>query len=103
MFFEPDPGANLEPDALVAGCVENDARSLLLDRGALPDAFFDLSTGVAGELPHGLSKYGLRLAAVVPDATIHPPRFQEFLRESNRGTQFRFFSTRKEALDWLES
>ena len=101
--FEPDAGATLAPDSLVAGCIESGAQSLLLAGGSLPDAFFDLATGFAGELLHGLSKYRLRLAAVVPDPTIHPLRFQEFLRETNRGEQFRFFATREEALKWLMS
>jgi hypothetical protein len=101
--FEPDTGAKLAPDSLVAGCIESGAHSLLLDDGSLPDAFFDLATGFAGELLHGLSKYGLRLAAVVPDPTVHPLRFQEFLREANRGGQFRFFPSRQEALAWLSS
>jgi hypothetical protein len=101
--FEPEAGTKLAPDSLVAGCVENSASSLLLDGGSLPDAFFDLATGFAGELLHGMSKYGLRLAAVVPDPTDHPLRFQEFLRETNRGEQFRFFPSRREALEWLSS
>jgi len=36
-------------------------------------------------------------------AAIHSLRFQEFLREANRGRQFRFFPTREEAIQWLES
>jgi hypothetical protein len=88
---------------LVAGCIESGARSLLLDGDSLPGAFFDLATRFAGDLLHGLSKYRLRLAAVVPDATVHPVRFQEFLRETNRGEQFRFFTTRQEAVEWLSS
>jgi hypothetical protein len=99
--FEPEAGAEVTANSLLAGCVESGARALLLDSGALPEAFFDLATGFAGDLLHGLSKYGLRLAAVVPDPTVHPVRFQEFLREANRGNQFRFFATRQEALTWL--
>jgi hypothetical protein len=99
--FEPKGGAEVTPDSLVTGCVESGARSVLLDEGSMPEVFFDLSTRFAGDLLHGLSKYGLRLAAVIPDPSIHPLRFQEFLREANRGNQFRFFATRQEALKWL--
>jgi hypothetical protein len=88
---------------MVVGCIESGARSLLLDQPAFPPAFFDLSTGMAGELLHHLSKYGLRLAAVVPDLSAHSERFREFVLEANRGEQYRFFSDRSGAVGWLSS
>lgn len=92
-----------EPLRAVVTCLEADARALLFDAGALPAAFFDLRTGVAGELVQKLVNYGLRMAAVVPDVAAQPPRFQEFAREANRGPRFRFFATRAEAVAWLEA
>jgi hypothetical protein len=104
-YFElRDPGTgSFDPAGVVAGCIESGAHALLIDRGALPDAFFDLSSGVAGELLHRLSVYGIRLAGVVPDPAAHSQPFQEFLREANRGKQFRFFPRREDAVHWLES
>ena len=102
-FIEPSEDFDLRPDALVALCIEGGARGLLLDTPSLPAAFFDLATGIAGELLHGLSKYGLRLAAVVPDMDSHSDTFRAFCLESNRGSQFRFFETRAAAISWLES
>jgi hypothetical protein len=87
----------------VAGCLETGARSLLLDENALPAEFFDLSTGLAGALLQKLANYGIRLAAVVPDPSAHSPRFQELAREASTGSMFRFFRTRQQAIDWLES
>jgi hypothetical protein len=84
-------------------CVENGSRSVLFDRDALPPAFFDLSSGVAGELLHRLSTYGVRMAAVVPNPSRCSRSFQDFVQEANRGSQFRFFPTRPEAIQWLES
>ncbi len=100
-YFEPNPTAAFDARELVVSCVESGARSLLLDANVLPSAFFDLSTGVAGELLHHLSKYQLRLAAVVPNPEAHSEPFQDFSREANRGQQFRFFENRQAALDWL--
>jgi hypothetical protein len=91
------------PDSLVAACIERGAPALLLDRPAIPDEFFDLSSRLAGELLHALSKYGLRLAAVIDDPANHSPAFRDFVRESNSGHQFRFFLTRSDAMIWLES
>jgi hypothetical protein len=48
-FFEADGARAADPLAAVVRCIEHGSRALLLDRDALPDAFFDLSTGVAGE------------------------------------------------------
>jgi hypothetical protein len=101
-FFEPERGAALDVAALVAGCVERGARALLLDRAALPDAFFDLRSGIAGELAQKLVNYEIRLAAVVPDLAVHSARFGEFAREANRVGPLRFFATRADAVRWLE-
>jgi hypothetical protein len=102
-YFECRPlstGA-FDPRAVVRSCIENGAACLLLDSDALPPAFFDLSSGVAGALLHGLSVYQMRMAGVVPDPSAYSLRFQEFVREANRGRQFRFFATRAEAIRWL--
>ena len=103
MYFEVNPATGFDPAAVLTGCVESGARAVLLDENVLPAEFFDLSTGVAGELLHKLTTYRIRLAGVVPDPSVHSAPFQDFLREANRGGQFRFFSTRSEAIDWLES
>jgi hypothetical protein len=101
--YERERSEAFEPAALVADCIESGSRSILLDEDALPPAFFDLSTGLAGELLQKLASYHIRLAAVVPDPSIHSPRFQELAREASTGTMFRFFRTRQQAIDWLES
>jgi len=90
-----------EPAAVVRECIESGARALLLDRGALPPAFFDLSTRVAGDLVHRITLYGIPMAAVVPDVAAHSPSFQDFAREANRGAGFRFVPTAGEAEAWL--
>lgn len=102
-FFEVDPDAPFDPATVLNGCVEGDNAAVLIDDGAAPPEFFDLASGVAGELLHKLGTYRICLAGVVADESQHPERFQEFLRETNAGRQFRFFRTRDEAITWLES
>ena len=102
-YFEPDGSQPFDPMAIFTGCVQSGSAAILLDVNALHAEFFDLSTGLAGELLHKLSTYHLRLAGVVPDVTIHSQRFQDFVRESNKGVQFRFFADRQAATEWLES
>jgi len=100
-YFEPSGEVAFDPRVVATGCMESGMGAVLLDADAIPPEFFDLSTGVAGELLHRLSTYRFRLAAVVPDAAVHSRAFQDFMRESNRGRQFRFFETRALAIAWL--
>jgi hypothetical protein len=102
-YFEAEAGQAFDPTSLVISCGESGADSLLLDQDSLPADFFDLSSGFAGELLHRLSIYHMRLAAVVPDATLYSAQFQAFALEANKGQAFRFFATRQDAIDWLES
>jgi len=102
-YYEVEPTLPFDPTVIVTNCAESDADSLLLDEGSLPSDFFDLSSGLAGELLHRLSIYHMRMAAVIPDLTRHSAYFQAFVLEANKGQMFRFFPTRQEAVDWLES
>jgi hypothetical protein len=89
-------------DVLVR-CIEASANRALLEADALPQAFFDLSSGAAGELVQGLMNYGIRMAAIVPDMAPYSASFQAFARETNRGHHFRFFESRSSAAAWLDT
>ena len=104
-YYEVRSGheGTLDATTILTGCFESGARGILFDAGALPADFFDLSSGAAGELLHRLSVYGVAMAAVVPDPSRCSRPFQDFLREANRGRQFRFFPTREEATAWLDA
>lgn len=100
-FFEVAGPEPVDPIRAVIGCIERGAPALLFGGGALPGAFFDLSSGVAGELVQKLANYGIRMAGVVPDLAAHSRRFQEFAEEANRGRQIHFAPTREAAVAWL--
>jgi len=102
-YFEPDAAQALDPSGIVTGCIESGARAILLDKGRAPPEFFDLSTRWAGELLHGLAKYGVRLAVVVPDVSGYSAAFQDFAREAGRGRSYRVFETRVDAEAWLDA
>jgi Domain of unknown function (DUF4180) len=97
--FQPAAGG-FDP---VRAAIESGNRRLLVDADALPPACFDLSTGVAGAVVQQLTMYGIRMAGVVPDPSIHSQPFQDFAREANAGSHFRFFPTREQAVAWLEA
>ncbi|MBB4635376.1 DUF4180 domain-containing protein [Longimicrobium terrae] len=104
-WFElpPQPAGTFDPRAVITACIESGSHALLMDHDALPPAFFDLSTGAAGALVQGLTQYEIRMAGVVPDASIHSRPFQDFAREANRGRWFRFFPDREQAVAWLSA
>lgn len=92
----------IAPEDLVGRCFETGTTALLIEDGALPPAFFDLSTGIAGDVVQKVTNYQLRLAVVVPDLSVHSAHFRDFAREAGRGARFRFFPTSEEAASWLE-
>lgn len=100
-YAEFEPVDEFVPIDVVAKCFEHRTQALLMDRAALPPEFFDLRSGVAGELVQKLTQYDVRLACVVPDLDAQPERFQEFAREANRGNRVRFFASREDAVAWL--
>ena len=98
--LDPLVGAS-DARELVAACLEHGAACVLLDSEALTPAFFDLRTGLAGELLQKLQNYRIRLALVVPDERAHGERVAELLREAKRSTSFRALPSRADAERWL--
>ena len=100
--YRPPSSGPFEASDVVAACIENGHYTLLLDSAATPPELFDLSTGIMGDLVRRLTLYRIRMAVVVPDPARCSRPFQDFMREANRGEQFRFFRTREEAVAWLD-
>lgn len=115
--LQPIPGTNLAEivaDAPVIGTPADGADlvgnayfqgfgGVLLRAQHLAPAFFDLKTGLAGEVLQKFSTYGLRLA-IVGDFEAYPSRsFRDFIRESNQRGQVCFVATRDAALARLSA
>ena len=64
--------------------------------------FFDLSTGIAGQLMQKFVTYGQRLAIVVVDSAEYSARFRELALEHNNHHAIRFFPSAALAANWLE-
>jgi hypothetical protein len=80
---------------------EDGSDRLLITEGSLHPDFFDLSTGLAGEICLKLSTYRIKTAIVVQLDRISSQRFREWAGECNRGREIYFSSNREEAEDWL--
>jgi hypothetical protein len=85
-------------DALSASI---DAGGLVLDESQLGPEFFDLRTGLAGEVFQKFTNHRARLAIVVGDASKYGGRFGELMYEHRAHKQVRFFDTPQRARQWL--
>jgi PadR family transcriptional regulator, regulatory protein AphA len=88
---------------LIAATMENDTGLLMIHGEVLSEDFFKLSTGVAGAMLQKLVNYQVRTAVIISDELASRGRFGEMVLESNKGSHFRFFSTKEEAENWLIS
>jgi hypothetical protein len=84
--------------ALAAG-MENGG--LLLDETQLGATFFDLRTGLAGEVFQKFTNYRVRLAIVVANPGAHGARLSELIHEHRSHDAVRFFSSHQLARQWL--
>ena len=90
--------ANDIADALSASI---DTGGLLIDESQLGPDFFDLRTGLAGEVFQKFTNYRARLAVVVADESKYGGRFGELMYEHRTHKLIRFFATAQLARQWL--
>lgn len=78
------------------------AARIALDKRAVCDDFFILSTGVAGEILQKFINYHIK-AAVYGDFSHYTSKpLRDFIYESNNGRDFFFVATREEAVQKLK-
>jgi len=75
---------------------------LVLDEKHLSAEFFDLHTGLAGEVLQKFTNYRARLAVVVADPSAYGSRFGELVYEHRTHAVVRFFRTEQQARQWLD-
>jgi Domain of unknown function (DUF4180) len=83
----------------IATCI--DAEGLILTEDDLAQEFFDLRTGLAGELFQKFINYKLRLAVVLPDPEAYGERISELAYEHKSHNMIRFVRSKDEAETWL--
>jgi hypothetical protein len=89
-------------DRLIEACFADRANAALLYAANLTPAFFDLSSGEAGEILQKLRNYHIRLAVVyTPGSVVFSSRFGEMLADERGGPYFGVFESRQAAVEWL--
>jgi hypothetical protein len=86
------------PPALAKGYEEG---GLLLKEDDLAPSFFDLRSGLAGELFQKFVNYGVPLALVVRDPSRYGERFSELALEHRNHPMVRIVESDTRALEWL--
>ena len=79
------------------------ADGLLLTEHELSPEFFDLSTGIAGELFQKCTNYQVRVGIVLEKPDAYGEWFSELMLEHRRHNLIRFFDAVESAMAWLSS
>jgi hypothetical protein len=77
-------------------------RIVIHDRNITPD-FFDLKSGIAGEILQKFSTYRVRLAIVGDFSKYKSKSLNDFIYESNKGRHINFVASTTEAIEILST
>jgi hypothetical protein len=90
-----------EINSVLETCLSHRINRVLLYSENLSNDFFDLKTGMAGEILQKFRNYGIHVALILNSELNLSTKFRQLMSEENLGNYFRFFSTREAALEWL--
>jgi hypothetical protein len=104
--------AELKPGVITVGSAEDvvdilgnasfvNCMSVIIHADSFAAGFFDLRTGLAGEILQKFSNYRMRLAIVGDFSRLKSRSWRDFIRESNRGRMVCFVPTVEEAISVL--
>ena len=89
-------------DLAMTARYEGGAEKLAIDKKAVTEDFFILSTGLAGEILQKFTNYHIK-AAFYGDFTRYTSKpLQDFIYESNHGSDFFFVAEKEEAIEKLK-
>ncbi|NJK96918.1 MAG: DUF4180 domain-containing protein [Bacteroidales bacterium] len=83
---------------LMADCQYRGAEIIILYANNLIPAFFDLKTGIAGDILQKFSTYRMKLAIIGDFSKYSSKSLNDFIYESNKGGQILFVASLNEAL-----
>jgi hypothetical protein len=85
-------------DLLASVGYEQGCQSIIVHQEDLPAAFFDLQSGLLGEILLKFSTYRFSLAVIGDFSAVKSRALADFIRESNRKREFVFASTIEEVI-----
>lgn len=96
IISEPQDALDLMADAGWQGAV-----GLILKAGNFTPTFFDLKTGIAGDILQKFSTYNMRLAIIGDFSAVTSKSLTDFIFESNKYGRISFVSSREKAIEKL--
>ena len=81
---------------------EHDCHSIVVNKAAVAEDFFVLSTGIAGEVVQKFVNYGYRLAIIGDFSGYTSKPLHDYIYECNKGNHLYFVANEEEALKKLE-
>jgi len=81
----------------------HDCNKIVISESSITKSFFDLKTGIAGEILQKFSNYQTKLAIVGDFSNYNSKSLKDFIFESNKGSQVFFLSDEEEAIDRLHA
>jgi len=87
---------------LMADCRYRGAQKIILREEHLIPGFFDLKTGVAGDILQKFSNYGMQLAIVGDFSKYNSKSLRDFIYESNKAGRILFVKTAEAARERLK-
>jgi hypothetical protein len=85
-------------DDIFSLCFVNNRSTIIIKKENIITDFFNLSTGLAGEILQKFSTYHKRLAIIGDYTNIKSKSLKDFIYESNKTGQIIFVNTLEEAL-----
>jgi hypothetical protein len=86
---------------LLGNCRYQSAESIIINERNITPDFFDLKTGIAGEVLQKFSNYNMRLAIVGEFSKYDSKSLQDFIYESNKTGSINFVNSVNQAKEQL--
>lgn len=101
------PETNVITDAgdlldIMADASYKGSTGVIIHSATLGNDFFDLKTGLAGEILQKFSNYRMRLAIIGDFTNIKSKALRDFIRESNTRRTVNFLGSLREAMERLD-
>lgn len=88
-------------DLIMTAKYEAETNLIAIDKSAIADEFFILSSGLAGEILQKFINYQAKIAIYGDYSKYTSKPLKDFIYESNKGKDIFFVSTKEEAVDYL--
>ena len=88
-------------DLIMTAKYEAETNLIAIDKSAVADEFFILSSGLAGEILQKFINYQAKIAIYGDYSKYTSKPLKDFIYESNKGKDIFFVSTKEEAVDFL--